>query len=365
LSSLSFHMLIMVSLFFFVLSGCVSLTWSQEASPLPSHHTPKEFQNPYRPSERGFSDFLRWRFGLGPKEASPIPPEEVSNYKPESVQPAISLIKQPDSGQVQITWIGHSTFLIQVEGVNILTDPIWSNSCGPNSFLKVSRVVPPGVLFEQLPPIHAVLISHNHYDHLDAPTVKRLGNGPAYFVPLGIATWFEKRKIKHVFEMDWWQTSSLRGVKFHCVPIQHFSGRSPFKRNETLWSGWIVETKSAKIFFAGDTGDSPVFKEIGDRFGPIQLSILPIGAYRPRWFMSPVHVDPPEAIKILKDTHSERAIACHWGTFKLSDEPLGEPPVYLRKAMRENGIDEGKFVVMKPGETLSLSKESVLNRVNE
>ena len=251
-SILLFPMLIMVSLFLFILSGCVGLEQPKETNPLPPHHTPKGFQNPYRPSERGFSDFLRWRFGLGPKEISVIPPEEVSNYKPESVQPAFSLIKQPDSAQVQITWIGHSTFLIQIEGINILTDPQFSDYSGPNSFLGIKRAAPPGVPFKELPPIHAVLISHNHYDHLDAPTVERLGNGPTYLVPLGIARWFEKRKIRNVVELDWWQSSSLHGLRFHCVPIQHFSGRSPFDRNKTLWSGWMVETKSVKIFFAGD-----------------------------------------------------------------------------------------------------------------
>jgi L-ascorbate metabolism protein UlaG (beta-lactamase superfamily) len=354
-----------IFLFLFSLTGCVSLDPSKEVDPLPPHHTPKGFRNPYRPSERGFGDFLRWRFGLGPNEIPPISPAQVSNDKPEIVQPSISLIKRPDSNQAQITWIGHSTFLIQIEGINILTDPIFSDYCGPSSFLGIKRVTPPGVPFEKLPPIHAVLISHNHYDHLDAPTVKRLGSGPTYFVPLGIARWFEKRKIKNVVEMDWWQTHSLQGLKFHSVPLQHFSNRTPFDRNETLWSGWMVETKSAKIFFAGDTGYSPVFKEIGDRFGPIQISIIPIGAYRPRWFMSPVHVDPPEAIKILKDIHSQIAIAGHWGTFKLSDEPLGEPPVYLRKVMKENGIDERQFILMKFGETMRLSDEGVLTRVND
>ena len=359
------HMWVMVSLFFCILIGCVGLEQPKEANPLPPHHTPKGFQNLYRPSERGFSDLLRWRLGLRPKEISPIPPEEVSNYKPESVQPATLLIKQPDSAQAQITWVGHSTFLIQIEGINILTDPQFSDYSGPNSFLGIKRVVPPGVPFEGLPPIHAVLISHNHYDHLDAPTVERLGNEPTYFVPLGVKRWLEKRKIKNVVELDWWQTFPFRGLKFHSVPIQHFSNRTLFDRNETLWSGWMVETKSARIFFAGDTGYSPIFKEIGDRFSPIQISIIPIGAYRPRWFMSPVHVDPPEAIKILKDTHSQIAIAGHWGTFKLSDEPLGEPPAYLRKALREEGIDEGKFIIMKFGETRRLSNEGVLNRVHD
>jgi len=200
---------------------------------------------------------------------------------------------------------------------------------------------------------------------LDAPTVERLGNEPTYFVPLGIARWFEKRKINNVVELDWWQTYPFHGLKFHSVPIQHFSNRTLFDRNETLWSGWMVETKSAKVFFAGDTGYSPIFKEIGDSFRPIQISIIPIGAYRPRWFMSPVHVDPPEAIKILKETHSKIAIAGHWGTFKLSDEPLGEPPAYLRKALREEGIGQGQFITMKFGETLSLSKEGALSRVND
>jgi N-acyl-phosphatidylethanolamine-hydrolysing phospholipase D len=352
-----------LSLFIFLLSG-VALEQSKEVSSLPPHHTSKRFQNPYRPSERGFGDFLRWRLGLGPNEIPPIPPEEVSNYKPEMLQGDIARIKQPESNETQITWIGHSTFLIQTEGINILTDPIFSDYCGPNSLLRIKRVAPPGIPFEQVPSIHAVLISHNHYDHLDAPTVARLRKGVTYFVPLGIARWFEKKKIQNVIELDWWQTSSLRGLKFHCVPIQHFSGRSPFDRNETLWSGWVIESKLGKIFFAGDTGYSTVFKEIGDRFGPLQVSIIPIGAYRPRWFMSPVHLDPPEAIQILRDTGSNVAIAGHWGTFKLSDEPLGEPPVYLRKAMRENGIDEGQFIIMKFGETLRLSKEGVLNRVN-
>jgi len=352
-------------LYFLILSDGRTEEVSKKVSSSPPHHTPTGFQNLHRPLERGFGSFLRWRFGLGPNEISPIPPEEISNYKPESVQPAISLIKQPDPAQVQITWIGHSTFLIQIEGINIITDPQFSDYCGPISFLGIERAVPLGVPFEQLPSIHAVLVSHNHYDHLDAPTVERLENGPTYFVPLGFARWFEKRKIKNVVELDWWQTFPFHGLKVHSVPIQHFSNRTLFDRNETLWSGWMVETKSAKIFFAGDTGYSPVFKEIGDRFGPIQISIIPIGAYRPRWFMSPVHVDPPEAIKILKDTHSQIAIAGHWGTFKLSDEPLGEPPAYLRKALREEGIDEGQFITMKFGETLSLSNEGVLNRVND
>ncbi len=144
----------------------------------------------------------------------------------------------------------------------------------------------------------------------------------------------------------------MSGLKFHSVPLRHFSGRTPFDRNRTLWSGWVVEGRKGKVFFAGDTGYSPGFKEIGERFGPIDLSLVPIGAYRPRWFMKPVHVDPPEAIRIHLDTKSRQSIASHWGTFRLSDEPLGEPLLYLKKAMKEAGVDERDFLVMRFGETL-------------
>jgi N-acyl-phosphatidylethanolamine-hydrolysing phospholipase D len=322
-------MLWMIPLSFFILLGCVSLERPKEVSQLPSHHTSKGFQNLYKYSERGFGDFLRWQLGLGPHEIPALSPEEIPNYRPERVQAEIPRIKQPDPNQIQITWIGHSTFLIQVEGINILTDPIFSERCSPISFLGV----------------------------------KRLGDRPTYFVPLGLAKWFKKRKINNVVELDWWQSSSFHSLNFHSVPLQHFSGRTLFDRNETLWSGWVIESQLGKIFFAGDTGHSPVFKDIGDRFGPIQISMIPIGAYRPRWFMSPVHTDPPEAIRILKDTRSEQAIATHWGTFKLSDEPLGEPPIYLRKALKENGIDEGQFIIIKFGETLRLSNEGVVRRM--
>jgi L-ascorbate metabolism protein UlaG (beta-lactamase superfamily) len=188
---------------------------------------------------------------------------------------------------------------------------------------------------------------------LDKHTVESLGNKPTYFVPLGVSRWLKKEKIENVVELDWWQASSSKGLRFHSVPVQHFSGRSPFDRNKTLWSGWVIEGKQGKVFFAGDTGYSPVFKEIGERFGPMRISIIPIGAYMPRWFMKPFHVDPPEAVRIHQDTNSWQSIASHWGTFKLSDEPIGEPPRYLEKALREAGVDEKRFIIMRFGETRS------------
>jgi N-acyl-phosphatidylethanolamine-hydrolysing phospholipase D len=346
-----------VSSFLIVLSflfGCMPTEATKSTAESPPHHTPDGFRNPHQDSDRGFGAFLRWQLGLGPKENPPLPPEEVPSFKPASTPPDLNRINHPDPDQIQITWLGHSTFLIQVEGTNILTDPVFSDRVSPFSFGGLKRLAAPGLRLDELPRIHAAVISHNHYDHLDAPTIDRLGHTVTYFVPLGLGEWLSKRRIEKVLELDWWQSSEWKGIRFHSVPIQHFSGRGFFDRNKTLWSGWIIESKRGKIFFAGDTGYSPVFKEIGDRFKPIRVSIIPIGAYRPRWFMRPVHVDPPEAIMIHKDTLSERSIASHWGTFKMADEPPGEPPLYLRRSLKEAGVREEEFILMNVGETLSV-----------
>jgi len=340
--------------FLSVLFGCMLTERTGTTTELPPHHTPDGFRNPYQNSDRGFGTFLRWRLGLGPDETPPLSPEEVPAFTPAITPPDLKRINYPDPEQIQITWIGHTTFLIQVDGINILTDPVFSDRVSPFSFGGIKRLVPPGLRMDELPRIHAVVISHNHYDHLDSPSIEQLGGEITYFVPLGLGAWLKKRKIEKVIEMDWWESSGLNGMGFHSVPIQHFSGRSLFDRNRTLWSGWVIQTQRGRLFFAGDTGYSPQFKEIGDRFKPIRLSIIPVGAYRPRWFMSPVHVDPPEAIMIHRDTFSERSVASHWGTFRMADEPPGEPPVYLRKSLKEAGIGEKEFILMNVGETLSV-----------
>jgi len=345
---MTFHFLLVLMCW-----GCTNRHVTSSYADPPLHHTRKGFKNLYNPSKRSFTDLLRWQLGLGPSEPPFISPDQLPPYQPDAVKPDLHRIKNPDPDQIQITWIGHSTFLIQMDGVHVLTDPIFSDRSSPFPVGGIRRLAPPGLALGDLPPIQVVLISHNHYDHLDKATIEALGNGPAYFVPLGLARWLKKRKITHVVELDWWQDSASAGLKFYSVPAQHFSGRTPFDRNRTLWSGWIIEGKREKVFFAGDTGYSPVFKEIGQRFGPIRVSLIPIGAYRPRWFMKPVHVDPLEAVRIHQDTNSRQSIASHWGTFKLSDEPVGEPPLYLEKALEEAGFDEKQFIVMKFGETLS------------
>jgi N-acyl-phosphatidylethanolamine-hydrolysing phospholipase D len=319
----------------------------------PQHHADKGFRNVPEPSHRhGFNDLLRWRFGLGPREVPPIPPEQVPPYRPESVRPDLRSIRSPDPARIQITWIGHSSFLIQADGRAILTDPVFSERVSPVSFLGPRRQAPPGLRFEDLPPIDAVLISHDHYDHLDAATIARLGPDVRYFVPLGLAAWFGKRQYRRVSEMDWGDVSALGPITIHMVPAQHFSGRAPFAFNRTLWAGYVIETRHGRIYFAGDTGYSPHFAEIAARFGPIAVALLPIGAYRPWWFMRPMHMDPAEAVRASLDLGAAVSVPMHWGTFRQSDEPMGEPPLYLKKALRDAGVPEERFPILKFGQTL-------------
>ncbi len=343
------------SLFLGSLAICLLTACSQQATMnqyyASSHHTAAGFRNLHEQRAHGFFNAIRWHLGFGPRETPVISPQEIPAYVPDMVQPDLGRIWHPDPAKIQVTWIGHATFLIQVAGMNILTDPMFSERASPLSFIGPRRIVPPGVQLDALPPIDAVIISHNHYDHLDAPTVKKLGNRPRYFVPLGLARWFGKEGITNVVERDWWQETDMGPLKITAVPAQHFSGRDLCDHDTTLWAGWVIQTKTGTIYFAGCSGYAPEFKEIGERFHPIRVSLLPIGGYRPRWFMRVMHMDPAEAVRAHQDLRSEVSIAMHWGTFKLTDEPLAEPPIYLRKALREAGVPRNQFIVMRFGET--------------
>ena len=319
----------------------------------PPHHGPHGFRNPGLPDKGRIWDFSRWRLGLGPAEKPALPPQAVPPYRPRVLAPDLKRLQNPDPKVIQVTWIGHCTFLIQTAGFNLLTDPIFSERASPVSFMGPRRQAPPGVALESLPPIAAVVISHNHYDHLDAPTVQRLGPGPRFFVPLGLAAWFQESGLKNVTELDWGQSAVLGPVRFHSVPVQHFSQRTPFNRNQSLWCGWVLETPAGKIFFAGDAGYSPDFQEIGARFGAMRLSLIPIGGYMPRWFMKTMHLHPPEAVRVHRDLRARVSIGMHWGTFKLTDEPLSEPPVYLEQALQEAGLPPEQFITLGIGETRS------------
>lgn len=289
------------------------------------------------------------------KEEPAVPSVEVPDYRPVGVTPDLDRIHAPpEKDRFQITWIGHATFLIQIGGTNFLTDPIYSRCCSPVYLPNLRRLAAPGIPFAQLPKIDGVLISHDHYDHLDRRTIRRLGRSPHYFFPLGITPLFERLRFENRHEADWGETLTFREVAVHCVPAQHFSGRGVFDRNRTLWCGWVLEHAGRKLFFAGDSGYSPLFAEIGRDHGPIDCALIPIGAYSPRWFMHPVHVDPREAVKIHRDIRARQSIASHWGTFRLTEEPPGEPPIYLKQVLREEGIPEETFVSLRFGETMTV-----------
>jgi len=317
------------------------------------HPKHRSFANLHPHAPHSVLDVLRWKLGRGPREVVTLPDDPVLGFRPERREPDLAALQRPDPDRVQVTWIGHSTFLIQHQGRNILTDPIFSEHCSPFPLRGLRRVTPPGIPFASLPPIHGVAISHSHYDHLDRPTIRRLGTGPAYWVPTGLAAWFRRQGIPGAVELDWWQGTSLAwDFEIFSVPAQHFSARSPFDRNRTHWCGWVFRSRARNIYFGGDTGYCPVFAEIGARLGPFDLAMIPIGAYNPRSVMQTIHVNPAEAVRIHLEVRSRQSVACHWGTFRLTDEPLGEPPALLRQHLAEQQIEPDRFRALAFGETL-------------
>ncbi len=317
-----------------------------------AHHTAAGFRNPWPSFEdRGFRDFLKWQWNRLRNGA----PEKPRKYDFSALFPDAANPGTAEAGDWQITWIGHSTCLIRIGDRHLLTDPIWSERCSPVSWAGPRRYVPPGLPFDELPRIDAVLISHNHYDHLDRATIRRLGNGPHYFVPLGVAPWLRRQGIRaeNITELDWWQEAQFAGMRIVCTPAQHFSGRTLMDRNQTLWCGWAMMAAKVRIYFAGDSGYFPGFVDIGRRLGPFDVALLPIGAYRPRWFMHPVHMDPREALQAFLDVKAHWFVPIHWGTFDLADEPLDEPPKKLFAAARSMRIDSVRIRLLLHGERFS------------
>lgn len=256
-----------------------------------------------------------------------------------------------------LTWVGHDTFVVQWGGLNLITDPHFSERASPVSFAGPKRWAAPGLGFEQLPPMDVVLVSHNHYDHLDAASVMRLARehpGAHFIVPRGLRRWFVKRGAERVIELDWWQAVEVAGCRVTAVPAQHFSGRGLRDRNRVLWCGFVVERAGRRLYFAGDTGYSRDFADIGARFAPVDLALLPIGAYEPRWFMQSMHVNPEDAVKIHRDIGARLSVAMHWGTFRLTTEPMDEPPRRLAAARAAAGLTEDAFRVLAHGQTIRL-----------
>ena len=231
-----------------------------------------------------------------------------------------------------------------------MTDPIWSERASPFSFAGPLRMRPPGIRFEDLPKIDLVLLSHNHYDHFDRPTLRRLIeiHNPHFIVPLGVKNLINKTGATFVSELDWWETLNFK-LNIQCVPAQHFSARGMFDRERTLWCGYLLQHPDATVYFAGDSGYGPFFREIGERTGNIDVAILPIGAYKPRWFMSPVHMEPEDAVRIHREIEASLSIAMHFGTFPLGDDGQGVAEKELRSALDKLGVPASEFLIPEEG----------------
>jgi N-acyl-phosphatidylethanolamine-hydrolysing phospholipase D len=367
------------------------------AAARPAHHDPAGggFRNPWPNAapHGGVGDLLRWvvlerLLGVRPRdddvaEAVRTPPkdagarrrppgptrEELRRAFP-SVAPSFATPRAaPDA--LTATWVGHSTFLLQVGGLNVLTDPVWGERASPVSFAGPRRWAPPGVAFEALPPIDVVLVSHDHYDHLDEPTVRRLVRAhptARWVAPLGVGRWLTRRGAAHVVERDWWGEAEVAAdgrASATCVPAQHFSGRSAARRNDTLWCGWTLRAGAHAVYYVGDTGHFPELGEVARRGGgPFDLVLMPVGAYDPRWFMRPVHNDPEDAVRAYREVVAATRgsprptvmAAMHWGTFKLTDEPMDEPPRRTREAWAKAGLPEELLWVPTFGETKKIER---------
>src|SRR5882672_5282121 len=262
-----------------------------------------------------------------------------------------------DGAAAVVTFIGHSTFLIQTPAGNILTDPMYSQRAGPLNVFGPRRVRQPAVPFDDLPPISTVLLSHNHYDHCDLRTLGMLAErfDPIVVTPLGNGVLVRSAGIRRVEELDWWQESKASGLPTTLTPAHHFSARSPIDRNRALWGGFMLAPEGARIFFAGDTAYAPFFRDVRQRLGPIDLALLPIGAYEPRWFMQPVHMNPAEAVQAHLDLEASESIGMHFGTFQLTTEGIDEPLRALEEARHARNIPQSRFRTLRFGESMRLA----------
>ena len=347
---------------FLLLAGCTAVNpYYNAAKP---HHTPTGFKNNYLDKvDHPFGELLKWQWeafrdGLPKPPAVPTPTvvAELSRIQAHSVQTA-----------PQITWIGHASMLVQASGLNVLTDPVFSDRASPVQFSGPKRAHPPGVALADLPRIDVVLISHNHYDHLDVNSVKALANrasdAPLFIVPLGLKPWLANVGVTNAVELDWWESHTVQGVEFHFTPVQHWSARGLGDRYQTLWGGWAVFAPQLHWYFSGDTGYSQDFNDTRKRFatrqtpalgGGFDIALIAVGAYEPRWFMKAQHVNPAEAVQIHKDLAAKRSVGVHWGTFNLTDEPLDQPPKDLAAARKAHNVPDEDFFLMAIGQTRPL-----------
>jgi N-acyl-phosphatidylethanolamine-hydrolysing phospholipase D len=326
-----------------------------------AHHAPDgSFRNPWPDSEpRGLSDLLRWNRERRAQMLPQTPPQgSFPTARPEIAYPRASATDHT------ATWIGHSTVLLQFGGLNIITDPVFSERAFPVPWAGPRRIMDPAVAIDALPPLDVVLLSHIHYDHLDKQSVRQIARAhprATWVAPLGVGAYVRGWGVHEIIELDWWQETTIGALKVTATPARHFSARRLGDRNKALWSGFAFELAGKRAFFAGDTAYHPEFGEVGGRCGPFDFVMIPIGAYDPRWFMHVVHVDPEEAVQIYQDIVGRHPaeplplmLGIHWGTFRLTDEAMDEPPKRTAERWRAVGLQPDRLWIARFGETRRL-----------
>jgi L-ascorbate metabolism protein UlaG (beta-lactamase superfamily) len=309
---------------------------------LSDHFDGRRFFNPWGSSAKGLLDVLRWKLT---SRAEPWPARIVDASAPPP--------PELGPGRCSATFLGHASLLWRLPGLTVLTDPIFSRRASPFSWIGPARVRPAAFGLKGLPPLDAVLVSHNHYDHMDLPTLRALAARGASTVvaPLGNGRALRGAGFERIIELDWWESAELAGGRVTLTPAQHWSSRSPFDRNRALWGGFRMEAGGRSAFFPGDTGYGPHFKAIQERLGPVDLAALPIGAYEPRWFMASMHMDPFDAVQAHRDLGARASAAMHWGTFRLTDEGIEAPLRRLESARTAAGLAPEAFRVLAHGES--------------
>jgi L-ascorbate metabolism protein UlaG (beta-lactamase superfamily) len=323
--------------------------------PAKAHHRADGFVNP-DPDVPVGGDFWRWQ---RERRAAGVPKPPAAGYAAFAAQWRTTAdFTIADDTRPRVWWLGHACLLLRLHGRWVLTDPVLFERASPLSFAGPARKVATAATVDALPPIDIVLISHNHYDHLDRPTIAALarraargGYATRFIAPLGLAGTLRAFGARDVSEHDWWDHVPHGGIDFRCVPAQHWSARTPWDRNRTLWCGWTAQAGGKCFYFAGDIGWWDGIAEIGERCGPIDVAALPIGAYAPRWFMRGQHIDPAEAVRAYRRLRARHALAIHWGVFELADDALDEPPRLLRAALAEAGLRDDDFWLLKQGES--------------
>lgn len=345
-----FHMSIALSLM--LINSCSS---GQEFDSMKPHHKKNGFRNTSKNFVRhGFSSMIKWRWS---RDEAALPSLNPKDYRFPEIKNDGKVLKE-NPKNFSATWIGHATVLVQIDGKNILTDPIWSDRCSPVSFAGPKRYTKPGLSLDNLPKIDLVLISHNHYDHMDLDTLVELEKRfkPHFLVGLNNKKLLLSAGLSRVSELDWWDAVSEKSLTITFTPTQHFSGRKIVDLDMSLWGSFVVSGKFKKFYFSGDTGYFEGFSEISKRFSDIDLAILPIGAYEPRWFMSPMHVDPQQSVKAFVDLKAKYMVPMHYQTFVLTDEALDEPLRLTYKEFENQNISLERLLGLKIGESYFLDE---------